>query len=190
MDVQSEIPPQLYICNYRCRVYYTGMQEKCFICKSTDHLKSDCPRRVGGGEENASGSNLTPRGRAAVSENLKSRVEDSMVIDGEQAGSVVENSIVEQGGSSNQINKDSEWKEVKGKSGKDGGFASSGEHKQINSSESNVSGKSKDRKRVDGSNGSLNTISDVLVSSNPYDGLNESVGENENSDTDPKRQKI
>lgn len=46
MDVNKEIPPQIYICNYRCRVYYSGMQEKCFICKATDHLKPDCPRRA------------------------------------------------------------------------------------------------------------------------------------------------
>lgn len=47
MDVNKEIPPQVYICNYRCRVYYSGMQEKCFVCRATDHLKPDCPRRAG-----------------------------------------------------------------------------------------------------------------------------------------------
>lgn len=59
MDVTKEIPPQVYICNYRSRVYYSGMQEKCFICKATDHLKPDCPRRTGPD----SIKNLNPRER-------------------------------------------------------------------------------------------------------------------------------
>lgn len=64
MDVTKEIPPQVYICNYRCRIYYSGMQEKCFICKATDHLKPDCPRRTG----QEGNRNLSPRERVREKE--------------------------------------------------------------------------------------------------------------------------
>lgn len=64
IDVTREIPPQVYICNYRSRVYYSGMQEKCFICKATNHLKPDCPRRVSPGTS----KNLCPRERVREQE--------------------------------------------------------------------------------------------------------------------------
>lgn len=218
MDVQKEIPPQLYICNYRCRVYYTGMQERCFICKSTDHLKSDCPRRVvGGKDEGGSGSKsgLTPHGRVAAEEQLKSSItggegiqarasgvtaasniigtkywaeEDSMMTGDEQLSSGVENShVAVSHGTDAQNNKDSEWIEVKPKSNKDVGSPSNGECN--NDSESGLGGKVRDRKRVDGGTGSSTNVADVLVSSNPFDGLGESMEEGESPDTDPKRRK-
>lgn len=42
MIVQKEIPSQLYINNFKCRIYYDGIKERCFACGSTEHKKSEC----------------------------------------------------------------------------------------------------------------------------------------------------
>lgn len=45
MEVVSEIPAQLHIQSIRARVYYEGLQHKCFVCGALDHLKAACPKR-------------------------------------------------------------------------------------------------------------------------------------------------
>lgn len=45
MEVAKEIPPQVRVRHFQARIYYDGMINKCFICKSTDHIKANCPRR-------------------------------------------------------------------------------------------------------------------------------------------------
>lgn len=45
MEVTKEIPPQVRVRHFQARIYYEGMINKCFICKSADHIKANCPRR-------------------------------------------------------------------------------------------------------------------------------------------------
>lgn len=42
MIINKEIPSQLTIHNMKCRVFYAGIRERCFVCGSTEHKKSDC----------------------------------------------------------------------------------------------------------------------------------------------------
>lgn len=46
MEVAKEIPPQIRIRHFQARIFYEGMINKCFFCKSTEHLKANCPRRT------------------------------------------------------------------------------------------------------------------------------------------------
>lgn len=45
MEVVTEIPAQLHVQNIRARVFYEGLQHKCFSCGALDHLKAACPKR-------------------------------------------------------------------------------------------------------------------------------------------------
>lgn len=45
MEVKSEIPPALYIGHFKCRVFYEGLRNRCFICKEEGHVKAECPSR-------------------------------------------------------------------------------------------------------------------------------------------------
>lgn len=45
MEMVSEIPAQLHIQSIRARVFYEGLQHKCFVCGALDHLKAACPKR-------------------------------------------------------------------------------------------------------------------------------------------------
>lgn len=45
MEVAREIPPQVRMRHFQARIYYEGMINKCFFCKSTEHVKANCPRR-------------------------------------------------------------------------------------------------------------------------------------------------
>lgn len=45
MEIVSEIPAQLHIQHIKARVFYDGMQSKCFACGALDHLKANCPNR-------------------------------------------------------------------------------------------------------------------------------------------------
>lgn len=45
MELVSEIPAQLHIQHIRTRIFYEGMQNKCFVCGALDHLKANCPKR-------------------------------------------------------------------------------------------------------------------------------------------------
>lgn len=45
MELVSEIPAQLTIQHVKARIYYDGLQNKCFGCGALDHLKAACPNR-------------------------------------------------------------------------------------------------------------------------------------------------
>lgn len=45
MEVTREIPPQIRIRHFQARIYHDGMVNKCFLCKSTEHVKANCPKR-------------------------------------------------------------------------------------------------------------------------------------------------
>lgn len=44
MEVEKEIPANLYIAHFRARVYYEGLKNKCFFCKAEGHMKVECPK--------------------------------------------------------------------------------------------------------------------------------------------------
>lgn len=46
MEINKEIPPQVRIRHFQARIYYDGLVNKCFICRSPDHVKQNCPRRA------------------------------------------------------------------------------------------------------------------------------------------------
>lgn len=45
MEVLQEIPAQVYVQSIKARVFYEGIQHKCYLCGSTEHLKAECPKR-------------------------------------------------------------------------------------------------------------------------------------------------
>lgn len=45
MEISTAIPPQLHVQHFQVRVFYEGMQNKCFACGSPDHVKANCPKR-------------------------------------------------------------------------------------------------------------------------------------------------
>lgn len=45
IELVSEIPAQLTIQHCKARIYYDGLQNKCFGCGALDHLKATCPKR-------------------------------------------------------------------------------------------------------------------------------------------------
>lgn len=47
IELVSEIPAQLTIQHVKARIYYDGLQNKCFGCGALDHLKAVCPNRKG-----------------------------------------------------------------------------------------------------------------------------------------------
>lgn len=46
MEIATVIPPQLHVQHIQVRVFYEGMQSKCFVCGSPEHVKANCPKRV------------------------------------------------------------------------------------------------------------------------------------------------
>lgn len=46
MEIEEAIPSQLHIQRFQARIVYEGMQAKCFVCNSPDHMKQNCPKRV------------------------------------------------------------------------------------------------------------------------------------------------
>lgn len=44
MEVSREIPAHLYVGHFRARIFYDGLKNKCFYCKSEGHEKSNCPK--------------------------------------------------------------------------------------------------------------------------------------------------
>lgn len=45
MEVVQDIPAQVYVQSIKARVFYDGIQHKCYVCGSTEHLKAECPKR-------------------------------------------------------------------------------------------------------------------------------------------------
>lgn len=45
MEVTTAIPAQVNIQHVKARIYYDGLQNKCFVCGALDHLKANCPNR-------------------------------------------------------------------------------------------------------------------------------------------------
>lgn len=46
MEIEEAIPSQLHIQRFQARIVYEGMQAKCFVCNSPDHMKQNCPKRA------------------------------------------------------------------------------------------------------------------------------------------------
>lgn len=46
MEISKELPPQIRIRHFQARIYYDGLVNKCFICRSPDHVKQNCPRKA------------------------------------------------------------------------------------------------------------------------------------------------
>lgn len=46
IEMENEVPSQIYIQHFQAKVFYDGMTSKCFVCGSVDHLKANCPKRV------------------------------------------------------------------------------------------------------------------------------------------------
>lgn len=204
MDVTKEIPPQVYICNYRCRVFYSGMQEKCFVCKATDHLKPDCPNRTVG----------TPRERAQKTEeniNLNfTNLNDLLKPRGSDGTGVRENNgSADQcsgDGGKSRLDEDTEhgmnideipsgasgdaastggsgWVSVPSKTNRNGSSVVSNGSSVAATSQNSDQGVSGNKAAA----GSKRT--DVLVS-NGFAGLLDDVGESETAELDPKKRKI
>lgn len=45
MDVLQDIPSHVHVQGVKARVFYDGIQHKCFLCGSAEHLKAECPKR-------------------------------------------------------------------------------------------------------------------------------------------------
>lgn len=44
MEVEKEIPANMYVAHFRARVYYEGLKNRCFFCKAEGHMKVECPK--------------------------------------------------------------------------------------------------------------------------------------------------
>nr|XP_029733644.1 uncharacterized protein LOC115269242 [Aedes albopictus] len=45
MEILRDIPASMHIGHMQARIYYDGLQVKCFTCGSTEHMKANCPKR-------------------------------------------------------------------------------------------------------------------------------------------------
>lgn len=45
MEMSTAVPSQLRVLHFQVRVFYEGMQTKCFTCGSPEHVKQNCPKR-------------------------------------------------------------------------------------------------------------------------------------------------
>jgi hypothetical protein len=61
IDLKKEIPALLYLRGCRVKIHYYGMKEKCHICGSSEHMRSECPSRPAA---------VTPAGRVEQMTNL------------------------------------------------------------------------------------------------------------------------
>jgi Zinc knuckle len=59
IDLKKEIPSFLYMRGVRVKIHYYGMKEKCHICGSPDHMRSECPSKPVPIETPAARLNLT-----------------------------------------------------------------------------------------------------------------------------------
>lgn len=46
IEMEHEIPSQIYIQHFQAKVFYDGMSSKCFVCGGSDHVKANCPKRT------------------------------------------------------------------------------------------------------------------------------------------------
>ncbi|KAL1376452.1 hypothetical protein pipiens_016887 [Culex pipiens pipiens] len=46
MEVKTEIPPSLFIGHYKCRIFYDGLRNRCFVCRQEGHVKAACPSKA------------------------------------------------------------------------------------------------------------------------------------------------
>lgn len=44
MEISKEIPANLYIGHFKARIFYEGLKNRCFYCKSEEHQKVNCPK--------------------------------------------------------------------------------------------------------------------------------------------------
>lgn len=45
IELSSEIPAQIFVQHFQAKVFYDGMRNKCFVCGSTEHVKTNCQKR-------------------------------------------------------------------------------------------------------------------------------------------------
>lgn len=58
MEISKELPASMVIGHCKARLYYDGLKNKCFHCKSEGHLKAECPKLAKLREaQNGDGSN-------------------------------------------------------------------------------------------------------------------------------------
>lgn len=55
IEIEKEIPANLYIGHFRARCYYEGLKNKCFFCKAEGHNKANCPKLAEIKEKGVSG---------------------------------------------------------------------------------------------------------------------------------------
>lgn len=68
MEISKEIPAHLYVGHFRARVYYDGLKNKCFYCKTEGHEKSNCPKlaNAASGEAGKSGNSSKTTGSTSL----------------------------------------------------------------------------------------------------------------------------
>lgn len=45
VDIEHEFPPSLEICNWRARIFYEGLKNRCFSCNQEGHRRDSCPQQ-------------------------------------------------------------------------------------------------------------------------------------------------
>uniref|UniRef100_A0A8D8CVE6 (northern house mosquito) hypothetical protein n=1 Tax=Culex pipiens TaxID=7175 RepID=A0A8D8CVE6_CULPI len=87
MEVKTEIPPSLFIGHYKCRIFYDGLRNRCFVCRQEGHVKAACPSKASASRATGeSGSSSEVQGVTEHVENLivplNVAVEDPIVPNG------------------------------------------------------------------------------------------------------------
>lgn len=58
IEIEKELPANLYIGHFRARLYYEGLKNKCFFCKAEGHNKANCPKLAEQGVSGPANSRL------------------------------------------------------------------------------------------------------------------------------------
>lgn len=61
MEISKEIPAHLYVGHFRARIFYEGLKNKCFYCKSEGHEKSNCPKLAAATSGDAGKKDKSPK---------------------------------------------------------------------------------------------------------------------------------